>query len=139
MLILTLIIAVTTGNLTGFWHSEPDLSKGYESCYFFWDTGEFAYLRSIDEGTLYMGDWVITGDELVLNIWDAMTLDGIPMGIYSTETALELIIPAFTSRLMMLNGESFYLLDRNPLNAILSLVPAYGMTGSERETFSTYD
>ena len=139
MLILAVLVAITPGDLTGFWHSEPDLSEGYESCYFFWDTGEFAYMMSLEEGTLYMGDWIVNGDELVLNIWDATTIGGIPMGIRSFEIALELSASFSKIGCILLDGESFYLLNRDPLEAIISLVPTYGMTGSELEAFSTYD
>ncbi|MCK4806285.1 MAG: hypothetical protein KAT09_01490 [Candidatus Aegiribacteria sp.] len=139
MFVLILIVAISPDNLTGFWHSEPGLSEGYESCYFFWDTGEFAYLMSIEEGTLYMGDWFIKSDELVLNIWDAMTIGGIPMGIESYEIILEISDPGGIIPRIVLDGEPFYLLNRDPLEAIISLVPTYGMTSSEIEAFSTYD
>ncbi len=139
MLILAVLVAIAPGDLTGFWHSEPDLSEGYKSCYFFWDTGEYAYMRSIEQGTLYMGSWIITNDELVLHMWDAMTIGGIPMGIRSIETTFELSSLCGISKLIILNGEPFYLLNRDPSVAILSLVPTYGMTDSEIEAFSTYD
>jgi len=139
MLLLAVLAAITPGGLTGFWHSEPNLTEGYKSCYFFWNTGEYAYLRSIEEGTLYMGDWFITGDELVLNIRDAMTLGGISMGIYSYEIILDLSDPGGIIPRIILDGESFYLLNRDPLEAVISLVPTYGMTSSEIEAFFTYD
>ena len=139
MFVLILIVAISSGNLSGFWHSEPNLTEGYKSCYFFWDTGEYAYLRSIEEGTLYMGDWIITNDELVLNMWDAMTIGGIPMGIKSYEITLDLSDPGGIIPRIILDGESFYLLNRDPLEAVISLVPTYGMTSSEIEAFSTYD
>lgn len=139
MFILAVLVAITPGNLTGFWHSEPDLSEGYESCYFFWDTGEFAYMKSIAEGTLYMGDWTVTVDELVLNIRDATTLGGIPMNMELHEITLEIINPPGKTACIFLDGESFYLLNTDPLEAIISLVPTYGMTGSEMEAFSTCD
>ncbi len=125
MFVLILIAAISPGNLTGFWHSEPDLSEGYKSCYFFWDTGEYAYMLSIEQGTLYMGDWIITNDELVLQMLNAMTIGGIWMGIRSTETTLELSTICDLSRLIILDGEPFYLLNRDPSVAIISLVPTY--------------
>ncbi|MCD4701909.1 MAG: hypothetical protein K8S24_08655 [Candidatus Aegiribacteria sp.] len=139
MFVLVLIVAITSDNLSGFWHSEPDLSEGYKSCYFFWDTGEYAYMRSIEEGTLYMGDWFIANDELVLHMWDAMNIGGSSMGIRSTKTTLELSTICGISRLIILSKRPFYLLNRDPSVAIISLVPTYGMTSSEIEAFSTYD
>lgn len=49
MLIFTVLAAISSLNLTGFWHSEPHMAEGYKSCYFFWDTGEYAFLESIEE------------------------------------------------------------------------------------------
>ena len=139
MFILAVLVAITPGDLTGFWHAEPDLSEGYGSCYFFWDTGDLAYMMSLEQGTLYMGDWSINDDLLVLNIWNATTIGGIPMGIESFEITLELSGPLTRIGCIFLDGESFYLLNTDPLEAIISLVPTYGMTGSEMEAFSTYD
>lgn len=70
-------------------------------------------MRSIEEGTLYMGDWFVKSDELVLNMWDAMTIGGIPMGIRSTEITLEFSTLCGISRLIILDGEPFYLLNRD--------------------------
>jgi len=55
-------------DLTGFWHSQPDLSQGYQSCYFFWDNGEYAFLESMKQGTVYTGSWFLNGDELTLSL-----------------------------------------------------------------------
>jgi hypothetical protein len=139
MLILAVLISIAPGDLTGFWHSEPDLSEGYGSCYFFWPTGEYAYLRSLEEGTLYLGDWFITSDELVLNRCDAVTLSGIPMNMRYLEITLALSIPGGKGGRIILDGESFYLINRDPSEAIIALSPTYGMSESEADAFSSYD
>lgn len=139
MILLAVLVALTPGDLTGFWHSESDLSDGYESCYFFWDTGEYACLESIEQGILYLGDWYLAMDELVLNRTDAIGLDGLPINISTGETILSIEVPRGKSGRIVLDGVCFYLLDRNPDQAIISLVPTYHMTATESEAFSTYD
>lgn len=139
MLIVTILVALSSFNLTGFWHSEPDLSEGFKRCYFFWDTGEYAFLESIEEGTVYLGNWFLRGDELVLDLSDAITVGGRAVNVRLAEIALDLYITGIVSRLILLDGEYFFLLERNPQSAILSLVPTWGMTDSERDYFSTYD
>ncbi len=139
MLIIVLITAIVPGNLAGFWHSEHDLSEGYRTCCFLWDTGEFAYLESIEDGTIYMGNWYISDNELVLDINSAIGLDGSPVSCEHAETKLALSVPGGKSGRIVLDGKSFYLLNRDPQEAIISLVPTFGMTNSERSTFSTYD
>jgi hypothetical protein len=96
-------------------------------------------MMSLEQGTLYMGDWSINDDLLVLNIWNATTIGGIPMGIESFEITLDLSGTLLRIGCIFFDGESFYLLNSDPLEAIISLVPTYGMTGSEIEAFSTYD
>ncbi len=123
-------------DLTGFWHSQPDLSQGYQSCYFFWDTGEYAFLESMKQGTVYTGSWVLNGDELILSLSDAVLLDGISVNIRLSETVVSF---STSGSKIYLDGECFFLLDRDPQSAILSLVPTWGMTGSERDAFNTYD
>ena len=137
MLTFTVLIAISSFNLTGFWHSEPDLSEGYKSCYFFWDTGEYAFLESIEEGYVYMGNWFLRGDELVLDLSDAISVGGMPLNVRLAEIALDLHSTRIVSRLISLDGEYFFLLERNPQSAILSLVPTWGMTDSERNAFSS--
>ncbi|MCK5132479.1 MAG: hypothetical protein KAR40_10070 [Candidatus Sabulitectum sp.] len=137
MLAFTVLIAISSFNLTGFWHSEPDLSEGYKSCYFFWDTGEYAFLESIEEGYVYMGNWFLRGDELVLDLSDAISVGGMPLNVRLAEIALDLHSTRFVSRLISLDGEYFFLLERNPQSAILSLVPTWGMTDSERNAISS--
>ncbi|NOQ23111.1 MAG: hypothetical protein GQ565_10760 [Candidatus Aegiribacteria sp.] len=137
MLTFTVLIAISSFNLTGFWHSEPDLSEGYKSCYFFWDTGEYAFLESIEEGYVYMGNWFLRGDELVLDLSDAISVGGMPLNVRLAEIALDLHSTRIVSRLISLDGEYFFLLERNPQSAILSLVPTWGMTDSERNAISS--
>ena len=137
MLIFTLLVAISSFNLTGFWHSTPDLSEGYKSCYFFWDTGEYAFLESIEEGNVYMGNWSLRGDELVLDLNDAITLGGRAVNVRLAEIELDLYSTVIVSRLISLDGEYFFLLERNPQSAILSLVPTWGMTYSEITALST--
>jgi hypothetical protein len=139
MIILVVLISLTPGDMAGFWHSEQDLDDGYGSCYFFWESGEYAYLSSIDEGTIYMGDWYMTSKQLVLNMWDAILLDGTAVNIRFTEIPLRYIVPEGTEDLILLDGESFFRLDTDPDAAILALMPTWGMSESERDAFSTYD
>ncbi|MCK5841360.1 MAG: hypothetical protein KAH31_04280 [Candidatus Sabulitectum sp.] len=136
MLIFTLLVAISSFNLTGFWHSTPDLSEGYKSCYFFWDTGEYAFLESIEEDYVYMGSWFLRDDELVLDLSDAISVGGMPLNVRLAEIVLDLYSTRIVSRLISLDGEYFFLLERNPQSAILSLVPTWGMTDSERNAFS---
>lgn len=123
-------------NLTGFWHSEPDLSGGYRSCYFFWDTGEYAFLESMKQSTVYTGSWILKDDELILSLSDAFLLDGTGVNIRLSEMVMDF---SPSGRKIFLDGRCFFLLNRDPQSAILSLVPAWGMTGSERDAFYTYD
>lgn len=139
MLILAVLVALTPADLTGFWHSEQDMDGGFGSCYFFWESGEYAHLRSVNEGILYLGDWYMTSDELVLNRWDAMGLDGAPINMGIREITLTLTVPAGKAGRIFLDGDSFYLLDSDPDRAILSLVPTWRMSSDESEAFSTYD
>ncbi len=139
MIVFSLLIATSSFNLTGFWHSEPDLSEGYESCYFFWDTGEYAFFESMEQGYVYTGNWLLKGDELVLKLTDAVTVSGYSVNIRLSETVVDLSSSAGISHRIFLDGEYYYLLDRDPQSAIISLVPTWGMTGSERDAFSTYD
>lgn len=136
MLIFTVLAVISSFNLTGFWHSNPDLSEGYKSCYFFWDTGEYAFLESIEEGTVYMGNWSLRGDELVLDLSDAITVGGRAVNIRLAEILLDLFRTDFASRQISLDGEYFFLVERDPQSAILSLVPTWGMTDSERNDFN---
>ncbi len=139
MLLLAVLFAFTPGDLTGFWNSEPDLDDGYGSCYFFWESGEYAYLRSVNEGILYMGDWFLTSDELSLNRRDAIRMDGMPVNMGIREISLTLTVPVGKTGCIFLDGDIFYLLGMDPDEAIISLVPTWGMTASESEAFSTYD
>ena len=139
MLIFSILAVISSFNLTGFWHSEPDLSEGYESCYFFWDTGEYAFMESIKEDKVYTGTWFFEGDELVLNLLDAVTLGGLSINIRLAETVHDFSHSEGKSTQISIDGEYFYLIDRDPQSAIISLVPTWDMTGSERSAFSTYD
>ena len=139
MLILALIMTITPGDLTGFWHSEPDLSHGYETCYFLWDTGEFAFVRSIEEGTVFLGTWLCTDEALILDGSNAIGFDGRPVKAKAERIALRLIPAGGEDAMINLGGEPFYLLDTDPMQAIISLIPTYGMTDSESDAFSTYD
>ena len=139
MIILAVLIALAPADLTGFWHSEQDLEDGFGSCYFFWDSGGYAYLRSVNEGILYLGDWRMTSDELVLNRRDAMGLDGSPINMGIREITLTLTVPGGKTGLIFLDGDSFYLLNTDTDRAILDLVPTWGMSSDESEAFSTYD
>ncbi len=139
MLIFSLLAVISSFNLTGFWHSEPDLSEGYESCYFFWDTGEYAFLASIEEGILFTGNWFLKGDELVLDLSDAITVGGRAANTRLAEIVIDFSTSSNKSGQISLDGESFFLLDRDPQSAIISLVPTWGMTSSERNAFSEYD
>jgi len=139
MLFLMIVIGIAPSDLTGFWHSQPDLSEGYESCYFFWDSGEFAHLQSIEEGILYTGDWLIEGDELILVTWDAMRLDGTFLDFSYIETVHDISLYRAKKCRILLDDEFFFLADMNPSEAVISLVPTYGMSNSERDAFSTYD
>ncbi len=139
MLIFSVLAVISSFNLTGFWHSEPDLSQGYESCYFFWDTGEYAFLESIEHGTVFTGNWFLKGDELVLDLSDAITVGGMAVNIRLAEIVVDFSTTSNKSSQISLDGEYFFLLDRNPQSAIISLVPTWGMTDSERNAFSSYD
>jgi|GEM_PF-3164874 len=139
MLILMLIMTIAPGELTGFWHSEPSLSDGYETCYFFWDTGEYAYLESIDDGVVNLGFWRIGEDALLLERNEAIRMNGTPVKTGIERTALRLLPAGGEEECIILGGESFYRLGRDPQQEIMSLVPTWGMSASESEAFSTYD
>jgi len=139
MFFFTVLAAISSFNLTGFWHSEPDLSEGYESCYFFWDTGEYAFLESLEDGTVFMGNWFLRGNELVLDMSDAMTVGGIPVNVRLSEITLDFSATGNKNHRIALDGEYFFLLESDPQSAIISLVPTWGMTDSESDAFSTYD
>ena len=136
-MIFAVLTVLSSFNLTGFWHSTPNLSEGYKSCYFFWDTGEYAYLKSIEHGTVYTGYWSLRDDELILDLSDAITMDGMCVNIRLAEIVLNLFSIDSVNRLISLDGEYFFLLGRNPGSAILSLLPTSGMTDSERNAFSS--
>lgn len=139
MLLLAVLIAIAPGDLTGFWNSEPDLDDGYGSCYFFWESGEYAYLRSVNEGIVYIGDWHLASDELVLSRRDAILIDGTPVNMGPREISLTLTVPRGKAGCVLLDGDLFYLLGADPDEAVISLVPTWGMTAAESEAFSTYD
>ena len=139
MIIMMVIIALTPGDMTGFWHSEQDLDDGYEICYFFWENGEYAYLESIEDGMLYTGIWELSGEQLILDLQNAMLLDGRSVNIRLQETTMTIHVPGGKMGRMLLDGQAFYLLDRDPDMAILSLMPTYGMSESQADAFSTYD
>lgn len=130
------MVVISWLNLTGFWHSQPDLSQGYQSCYFFWDTGEYAYMESIKQGIVYTGNWVLNGSELTLSLCDAALVDGRSVNIRLSETVVD-FSPSGCK--IFIDGECFFLLERDPQSAIVSLVPTWGMTASEREAFSSCD
>lgn len=138
-ILLMVLLSVSPGELPGFWHSEPNLDNGYESCYFFWENGDYAYLESIEDGTLYTGRWYLTRDVLTLEVLDAMLMDGTAVSVQSEEIPLILEAPGGKTGRISLDEEMFYLIGRNPDNEIISLVPKYGMSPSESEAFSTYD
>jgi len=139
MIVLIAVLAIAPCDLAGFWNSEPDLDEGYGSCYFFWENGEYAYLRSLGEGILYTGEWSITGDRMVLNRWEAMRLDGTPVNMGVREISLVLTEPRGKTGRILLDGDAFYRLGTDPDTEIISLMPAYGMSQSEQEAFSAYD
>jgi len=139
MVLLSLILVLSSVDMEGFWHSEPDLSEGYASCYFFWENGECAYMESLEEGMLHMGGWVIDGDQLVLFRDGAITLDGIAMGVAFEEHALDFSLHSGKTPTMVVEGEMYYRLSSVPDAEIYSLVPTWGMTTRERDAFSTYD
>lgn len=133
MLMFTLLVAISSFNLTGFWHSSPDLSEGYESCYFFWDTGEYAYMESREHGSVLIGNWSLENDKLLLDLLDAVSVEGMPLNIRLNEFVLDLHTSTLISRpIISLDGEYFFLVERDPQSAIKSLVPTWGMTASER-------
>ena len=139
MLLIAVLIAIAPAEMTGFWHSEPDLSQGYQSCYFFWEHGEYAYLESIQEGVVYMGDWYLEGDDLVLIEYDAMMLDGTPLDVDYSEEAFPVSMERGEKAMITFDGDTFYQLSDDPDGEILSLVPTWGMSYDERDAFSTYD
>ncbi|OPL18190.1 MAG: hypothetical protein AVO35_06705 [Candidatus Aegiribacteria sp. MLS_C] len=139
MLFLAALLAMTPAELEGFWNSEPDVSDGYGSCYFFWETGEYAFLRSINEGIVYTGEWYSTADELVLNRREAVRLDGSPVDMGMREISMVLTETGGKNGRIFLDGDAFYRLGDDPDLEILSLMPAWGMSPGERDAFSTYD
>jgi len=139
MLAIILCLTITPGELTGFWHSEPSLSHGYQSCYFLWDTGEYAYLESIDKGVVELGSWYLAEDALAFLTDEAIRLNGAPVKIKSMRTALRLVPAGGEENCIILGGESYYRLGEDPLQEFISLVPTWGMSADESEAFSTYD
>jgi hypothetical protein len=140
MLVLAVLIAITPGDLNGFWHSEPDLDGGYESCYFFWeDTGAYAHIESPEDGVVFLGDYYMMDDELILEQYDAVLLDGTPFNVNLREISLRLAVPEGKPGRISLDGEYFYLLGDDPDLEILCLMPTFGMSESESDAFSTYD
>ena len=137
--LMMVLVAVSPAELPGFWHSEPDLDNGYETCYFFWENGDYACLESIEDGTLYTGRWYLTRDVLTLELLDAMRMDGTAVSVQAEEIPLTLEAPGGKPGRISLDGEMFYLVSGDPDNAIISLVPTYGMSASESDAFSTYD
>ncbi len=139
MLLILLLTGLSTVNIVGFWNSQPNLDEGYGSCYFFWDSGEYAHLESLEQGIVQLGDWHLDGDYLVLDRTDAIRLDGSHVNMGEREMTLRLTAPSCKSGRMLLDGESFYRLGEDPDLEIISLVPTFGMSPGERDAFSTYD
>lgn len=139
MLILAVMIAITPGELEGFWHSEPDLSDGYGSCYFFWEDGGYAFLRSLNEGIVYTGSWELTSGNLVLRRSGARRLDGTPVDMGMREISMALTEPRGKPGRIFLDGDVFYQLASEPEQEIYSVIPTWGMTSDESSAFSTYD
>lgn len=140
MMSLLLVLVVAGGNLTGFWHSEPDLSEGYGTCYFFWEDGSYGYLPSIEEGAVYIGEWSATEDGMLLVRTDGILLDGSHyVNVMREEREVSMSLPSCKTDRMLLDGAVYWRLERDPDTAILSLMPTWGMSDSERDAFSTYD
>jgi len=139
MLLIAALLAVVPGEITGFWHSEPDLSDGYGSCWFFWDDGRYAHLESLEEGVVYIGDWYVEEGRLVLAAYDAMGLDGNPLSVEYAEYSPDISLAQGKEGRMDMDGEVLYRISDDPEVEIYSLVPTWGMNYDERDVFSTYD
>ena len=139
MLLLAALLTVVPGEITGFWNSEPDLSHGYGSCWFFWEDGRYAHLESLEEGLVYIGDWYMEDGELILATYDAVGLDGDPLSVEYAEYSPNISpLPGEEARMDM-DGEVLYRISDDPEVEIYSLVPTWGMNYDERDVFSTYD
>lgn len=139
MLFLAALLAISPAELEGFWHSEPDLSGGYGSCYFFWEDGGYAFVRSVNEGIVYRGSWRLTSGRLVLSRSGAMRLDGSPVDMGTREISMVLTEPRGKTGRIFLDGDYFYRLAEDPEPEIYAVIPTWGMTSDESNAFSTYD
>lgn len=139
MLLIAALLALSPGELTGFWHSEPDLSDGYGTCWFFWEDGRYVHLESLQEGVVHIGDWYVEDGRLVLAAYDAVGLDGSPLSVEYSEYSPEVSMVSGKEARMYVDGEVLYRISDDPEVEIYSLVPTWGMASDERDAFSTYD
>ncbi len=133
------LIAVMPVEMAGFWHSEPDMDAGLESGYCFWEEGTYAWFGSLDSPVEIGAWWTSPDGVLLLEPHEAIWLDGTPADYDPTRYAMRFEPPPAPGDPMMIGGESFFLLEEDPEAMMLSLVPSWGMSDSERDTFSTYD
>lgn len=92
-------------NLTGFWHSAPDFSEGFQTRYMFYDDGGVDYISG--DGTHYWGKWSLNeSGVLMLEPYEHEYENKIPKQNYNIDYIAE---DAVTGKpAMLINDQKFW-------------------------------